>query len=183
MYFNVAQQLREPVGSVRVVEVRERNFLIHESIGHSDVNGSAVLMRTNRGILVTADLAVSYRERCVRCLEWVVCPQVLHIEEEYLPTTDVLTGVPLPPPEDPETLRIDAHHILGLAAAVQQYGVLAQPLRPLCRPDCAGLCPHCGYNLNHGACRCGEGEDDARWAALAELAVRWRQQEQDSKDR
>jgi uncharacterized protein len=47
--------------------------------------------------------------------------------------------------------------------------VLALPDKILCQPDCAGLCPDCGKNLNrepHGH----EGDEtDPRWAALAEF--------------
>ena len=30
------------------------------------------------------------------------------------------------------------------------------PMKPLCRPECAGLCPHCGADLNAGACSCAD---------------------------
>ena len=43
------------------------------------------------------------------------------------------------------------------------------PDKILCRPDCAGLCPVCGKNLNDEPHDHGEPEPDSRWAALAEL--------------
>lgn len=43
------------------------------------------------------------------------------------------------------------------------------PLQHLCREDCKGLCPHCGANLNDGACQCENLEIDPRWAILAQL--------------
>lgn len=46
------------------------------------------------------------------------------------------------------------------------------PMKPLCRPDCAGLCPVCGADLNLGACACPETAGDPRWAALAALRDR-----------
>ena len=52
---------------------------------------------------------------------------------------------------------------------VREQIVLALPSRHLCREDCKGLCEKCGANLNAGACSCGQGEVDPRWAALAEL--------------
>ena len=36
--------------------------------------------------------------------------------------------------------------------------VLDHPIRVLCRPDCRGLCPFCGTNLNEDACDCKAGE-------------------------
>ena len=46
--------------------------------------------------------------------------------------------------------------------------VLALPPKLLCRPDCKGLCPRCGQNLNEGECPC-KPEGDPRWAALRDL--------------
>jgi uncharacterized protein len=41
------------------------------------------------------------------------------------------------------------------------------PMKPLCRPDCKGLCPVCGIDRNRGTCTCQEPSPDPRWAALA----------------
>ena len=47
---------------------------------------------------------------------------------------------------------------------------LENPLKPLCREDCAGLCSHCGTNLNEQGCNCIIKEDDPRWEALKKLS-------------
>jgi uncharacterized protein len=44
--------------------------------------------------------------------------------------------------------------------------LLALPVKAVCRPDCKGICPHCGAELNKEICRCGPPHRDARWAAL-----------------
>ena len=49
---------------------------------------------------------------------------------------------------------------------------LALPVKPLCRPDCRGLCPECGKNLNEGACGCSRDSGDPRLAALRQLKVK-----------
>ena len=46
------------------------------------------------------------------------------------------------------------------------------PMKPLCRPDCQGLCPVCGADRNAGGCSCVESTADPRWAALADLKSR-----------
>src|SRR3954469_18346784 len=46
---------------------------------------------------------------------------------------------------------------------------LALPDKILCRPDCAGLCPHCGKNLNEEPHTHEEVHVDPRWAALEAL--------------
>jgi uncharacterized protein len=44
------------------------------------------------------------------------------------------------------------------------------PMKPLCRPDCQGLCAKCGADLNGGACGCTVTTTDPRWAALSALS-------------
>jgi uncharacterized protein len=44
---------------------------------------------------------------------------------------------------------------------------LGLPMKPLCREDCAGLCPQCGQDWNVGRCDCVHEKVDPRWAALA----------------
>lgn len=47
--------------------------------------------------------------------------------------------------------------------------VLHWPSQVLCKPDCNGLCPHCGKNLNKIKCSCKEDETDPRLAVLKKL--------------
>lgn len=47
---------------------------------------------------------------------------------------------------------------------------LALPVQPLCREDCAGLCPRCGADRNTTACDCdAQPRPDSPFAALASL--------------
>lgn len=46
------------------------------------------------------------------------------------------------------------------------------PMKPLCQPDCKGICPDCGADLNAGQCACKEETVDPRWAGLAALKSR-----------
>lgn len=43
---------------------------------------------------------------------------------------------------------------LDLDEIVREQVLLALPMRHLCRPDCQGLCPQCGANLNLGPHAC-----------------------------
>jgi uncharacterized protein len=59
---------------------------------------------------------------------------------------------------------------LDLHAWARDALVLALPASLLCRPDCAGLCPVCGENLNLAPSdHRHEREPDPRWAKLSEL--------------
>ena len=55
------------------------------------------------------------------------------------------------------------------APLVREQIVLELPAKPLCRVDCAGLCPRCGADRNLGECACGDAVADPRWEALAAL--------------
>ena len=169
MEFAAGQLLREPIGTSVRYEIRERRTLPGDETP-TDLMGSVTLMRTDKGILVSTDLHCSFGGRCSRCLTEMTYPVVLKFQEEYWPAVDASTGEVLPPPDDPDAFLIDTDQILDITEALRQYRLMAEPMQPLCKPDCLGLCPRCGYNLNQGPCGCPRQETDARWTALTELA-------------
>jgi uncharacterized protein len=61
--------------------------------------------------------------------------------------------------------------VIDLEPMVRDALLLELPLAPLCRDDCAGLCPTCGANRNDEPCDCAEAEPDPRWAALRSLEI------------
>jgi len=166
MQINVSQQLKAAIGSIRNYEVDDAIDI--EGCNYT-VKGTVSLMRTDQGILVKGTLNTGSELTCSRCLTLFDCPLTLDIEEEYYPTIDIITGAPLPPPDDPGSFTIDEHNILDLTEAIRQYTLLAIPMKPLCRQDCAGLCPTCGTNLNQAQCDCPPEPADPRWAKLREL--------------
>jgi len=167
MQINVSQQLKAPIGSIRSYQVSEVVDIGDGSV----VQGEVRLMRTNRGILAKATLHTEVKATCSRCLSPFNCPLSLNIEEEYFPTTDVVSGTSIPLPEEPSCFTIDEHHTLDLTEAIRQYVLLATPMKPLCREDCAGLCPHCGHNLNQVPCGCLPQGADPRWSKLDKLTL------------
>lgn len=97
---------------------------------------------------------------CYRCLEDAALDQSIDVREyqDEDPKGD----------EELESAYVEQNR-LDLSQWARDSIVLALPDKILCQPDCAGLCPVCGKNLNrepHGH----EGEElDPRWADLAEL--------------
>ena len=164
---NVSQQLKSAIGTRRSYKVKGT---VAVADGDSPAEGKAVLVRTDRGILVEARLRTSMELTCSRCLTSFRYPITLNITEEYLPTADIVSGAPLSLPDEPGCFTIDNNHVLSLAEAIRQHVLLAVPMKPLCRRDCVGLCPTCGQNLNQGQCHCPTGQADPRWAKLKELA-------------
>ena len=160
MKFNVAQQLKEGIGSVRNYDINEPDF------EGCPVKGKVQFLGTNRSILVTGNLETSVRGDCSRCLGQFEYPLGLSIEEEFFLTIDPVSGLPVPPPAEAGAFLIDANHILDLGEAIRQYKIMALPMKLVCKEDCAGLCPHCGRNLNQGTCDCPAVPADPRWAKL-----------------
>ena len=168
LQINVSQLLKEPMGSTRNYEISGAVDITGDGVS-SEAQGEATLTRTNQGILVKGVLHTEVELTCSRCLSLFSCPVTLNIEEEYTPTVDIISGAPLPSPEEPGSFTIDENHVIDLTEAIRQYALLAIPMKPLCREDCAGLCQSCGHNLNQGPCDCPPQEVDPRWSELSKL--------------
>jgi uncharacterized protein len=168
VFFNVSQLLREETGATRTFTIDETVTLPVEGSPAGRVTGSVRLTRTDRGLLAQGTLEVVASEPCSRCLKPAAVPLELEIEDEYFPTVDPFTSFRLPELDEPTPFRIDEQHHLDLSEAVRQAVVVAEPMAPLCRPDCRGLCVDCGVDLNEvqGAHACATGPVDDRWAAL-----------------
>ena len=121
------------------------------------VTGHVRLMRTNRGLVLEARLATELAGECARCLRPLVTPVSLRIDEEVLPTIDLGSGqvIPIEEGADPEGPRLTDHHELELRPLVMEAISLAEPIAPLCEPDCPGLCLECGQPIEPG-----HGHDD-----------------------
>lgn len=168
MQINVSQLLKEPIGSSRKYKIDD-NINIIEDKRDSVVSGDVSLLRTHRGILVRGKLHTELELACSRCLSAFNCPLDISLEEEYIQTVDVNSGLPLQPSDEPGSFAIDEHHVVDLSEAIRQYALLAIPMKPLCREGCAGICPECGRNLNQGSCGCPVRTVDPRWSKLMNL--------------
>lgn len=163
MKINVAEQLKEDVGSIRYVTLSEA------AQSASNIQGKLQLLRTDRSILVSGNLETTVTEVCGRCLEEFHYRLPLEIEDEFFFSIDPITSVALTPQTEPGAFIIDVNNILDITEAVRQYELLAEPMKPVCREDCAGLCSQCGCNLNQSTCSCAPSRDDSPWEPLQKL--------------
>ena len=58
---------------------------------------------------------------------------------------------------------------IDLSGLVREIVCLAIPVQPLCREDCAGLCPRCGVDRNAASCECPTTSGDSPFAVLKAL--------------
>jgi uncharacterized protein len=125
------------------------------------------------GILVSADIEAEAVGECVRCLEQVRQPIATRIQELYVHQPEGRRGRGTVAPEfdgddGDDLLRMDGD-LLSLEESIRDAIVLELPLRPLCAPDCAGLCSECGARLADAPGHRHESVDP-RWEALKGLA-------------
>ncbi|MEW6278277.1 MAG: DUF177 domain-containing protein, partial [Candidatus Eremiobacterota bacterium] len=131
---------------------------------------SAEFKLTNAGSRILADgtVATTARLLCCRCAEPFEHPLTVEVQESFVPEDSREV-----PREDLQledlsifTYREDR---LEFDEILRQNLIAALPVKPLCRPDCRGLCDQCGQNLNQKACNCSGEEIDPRWGPLLKL--------------
>ncbi|MBF6612581.1 MAG: DUF177 domain-containing protein [Chloroflexi bacterium] len=180
LVFNVAQLLKEPVGAIRKYSLDTPLLVLAEessedgSLAAYDLHGSVKVTRMSRDLLVQGDVEASVSLECSRCLEQFRLPVDAMLEELFQPTLDVETGRPVQlddSEKDDTAFHIDQNHLMDLSEPVRQALLVALPLKPLCKEECAGLCPHCGANLNETQCGCESEDVDSRWQGLRELKL------------
>lgn len=111
------------------------------------------------GIVVSGTISIPWATACRRCLTDVTGTAVVDVDEIY---QDDVT--------DEEAFPIEGDQI-DLAPPVREYVLIELPDGPLCRDDCAGICPVCGIDRNESTCECDTTVRDERWAALDDLRL------------
>ena len=125
-------------------------------VGEIDARGS--LVYTGVCYRVFGEIKAVKAFACDRCLKECEQEQSHSFEEEFRKDGG----------DDSEALVIDGDYI-DITDLVRDTLLAAQSLSNLCRPDCKGLCPVCGHDLNEGDCGCDRFVPDPRMAALQQL--------------
>ena len=123
----------------------------------SEVQVEATLEWVTDGLLATGTARAPFEAECRRCLTAVRGEVEAPFQELF--EFEAREG---------ESYPIRGEHI-DLAPLAREALLLNLPLAPLCREDCAGLCPRCGADLNLGRCGCEPDDRDPRWAVLDAL--------------
>ncbi len=132
--------------------------------GGVHVQGQAV--HRDRRVFIDLRIRAKTVQTCSRCLADVVSRLDFEEQLEFQPEG----------PESADFLEREAftYSLQESELSLQPYvvGLIGSVLdpKPLCRPDCKGLCPTCGQNLNVKECVCAaRREGDPRLRALKEL--------------
>jgi uncharacterized protein len=160
MRYNVSALLKAPVGAQIILTVDEGPHRLAQDTSVEYLRGTVRLTRTDRRVLAQGQIETEVSAECARCLEPFNLPLRIRIEELF-------TLFPASPAD--KTYHIGEDGYLNLDRPLVELVQLATPIQTLCRPDCRGLCSHCGQNLNEGTCHCSDEADDPRLAALRTL--------------
>ncbi len=180
MEFKVSELEREPVEFD--LELAPGTIDFGEDagqIGPLAASGRAEVIHEHRGPKeIVADIRLrggfsgKFEVPCARCVEPVEIALASDFDLIFRPL-GADAGAPERSITAPETeIGYYQKDSLALEDVLREQVLLSLPVRTLCKPDCKGLCPHCGANRNLQPCSCETGKSDPRWEALGGLRSR-----------
>jgi uncharacterized protein len=157
---NVGFLLHASAGTHHDFDIEVPSVQVGDDLRVGELQGVVRLTRTGEGLYLQGKLGARTTVSCNRCLTEFEQPLEIELGD--------LLAYP-PGPEAEALLSVPETAMLDLAPLLREYLVLDIPSRPLCRPDCEGLCPECGNNLNESTCEHPESQIDPRLASLSSL--------------
>jgi uncharacterized protein len=150
--------------------LRERDLDLGEVDFHliNDLKADIVALKSKNNVELRISLDYTLQMTCSRCLEvfernfsedgiyYLKAGEEPLEEEKFLLEEDIYTLYYAIPEVDTVPL-------------IRELLLLSLPMKPLCSPDCKGLCPVCGANLNKKNCNHNQEKRDPRWAKLMEI--------------
>jgi uncharacterized protein len=132
--FNVAQLLREEMGSRRDYSFAEDSLDLDESLTLRDISGTVRFTRTATGVWANVKARGKVRMTCVRSLEEFDQPVEIEFSDQFHSVIDVFTGSTLPEPIEDDPFFLSELHMADVGEALREYTLLELPLNPV-SPD------------------------------------------------
>lgn len=117
-------------------------------------------------VYLAGELSARIQGACSRCMKSITLPIQSSFHLEYLPTPRKLSTNEVALSADALDLNFYQGDEINIDDEMMGQCLLAVPMHPLCQPDCQGLCPQCGEDLNQMNCQCRSEPVDFRWSAL-----------------
>jgi uncharacterized protein len=165
MFLNVSAELKSPgkVSRARLSEQLPDMELAGSRIRFAEpVVLDAEYSCDGEGFDVSGTLSSSVIMNCTKCNEEFITPFAVDFSERFMKVSE----------EEAEEHDCYAYSgdVLDLDKMVSDMILLNAPIYGLCRPDCKGLCPVCGTNLNHSQCSCTAEDETNPFSILKGLA-------------
>ncbi len=132
-----------PIGSYRDIHFDFPELQLPPDLELKNFQGQVHISRTPQGLLFEGQFNAYTPSECVRCLDPFDQYLEIKFDEVYAYKSVNFTESGLFVPEDGN---------IDMGPVIREYFLLANPIKPLCKPDCQGLCTVCGENLNTGTC-------------------------------
>ncbi|MEW5938115.1 MAG: YceD family protein [Chloroflexota bacterium] len=157
---NVGFIVNNEVGYSRDFPFDYETIRVAEDLELRDFVGTARFSRTAQGLLLTGQFRAELDLQCARCLRDFAQTVQWDITELFAFNEKSLTDSELLVPEDAQ---------IDIAPFVRDYALTEIPINPVCKPDCKGLCPTCGQDLNQKDCGHRADQNDSPFASLKDL--------------
>jgi len=118
------------------------------------VSLKAEVTKDSQKVRLVGRLATTLELVCGRCLESFTIPVHTELDLLFLPASDPVQESDVEVEDADVGVSYYKDDQIDLGEMMREQFYLALPMKPLCREDCAGLCPICGINRNHEQCRC-----------------------------
>jgi len=168
----------EGLSLVGEVTAEELALTESDTVVRGPLSVSLDLAKAEDMVTVTGVLEGTAVRQCVRCLKEYEDPLAFSVHAAYVregkgvkkdqrgaarldSQNDLRKGRPAHMKAEPEVeegegddrYAYQGDHV-ELAPMLREHIILAAPMQPLCRDECAGLCARCGKDLNEGPCQC-----------------------------
>ena len=157
---NVGFIIHEEVGYTCEFPFEFEKVRIDEDLDLQNFIGTIQISRTPQGLLFDGNFSGETLLECVRCLNEFSKPLVWNLTELYAFNEKSVSDSGLIIPEDAQ---------IDLESIIREYALLEIPINPICKPDCKGLCPVCGQDLNVADCGHHPPQDESPFSVLKKL--------------
>jgi len=149
------------------VEADSADYGIDGIAFREPMNVKLAIQKVNEEYYCQGDAVVKVEVECSRCLEMFN----LELAGELNFVIKTERGKPvLSSDANEEVIYVKSHEpVVELNEPIRQALLLSLPIKPICFPECKGLCPNCGVNLNEENCSCTGKDVEERWEGLRDL--------------
>ena len=153
---NVGFLVNSEFGYSHDIPIEEEKLRVAEDLILRNFNCVVHINRAPQGLLLTGEFEARLDVECGRCLN--IFEHTVH--------WDMIELFAFHPKVDSEELQLPEDAQIDLAPIVRDYALTEVPINPVCKPDCKGLCPTCGQDLNKKDCGHRRDENDSPFASL-----------------
>jgi len=161
------KELKEDISKLHFEENPEAlDLKAQETVFNSPIVCDLICTKSGNKFLCEVKLLTQVNLECSRCL--AIFPFDLQTRFDFMLEIKK-DQMELSSEEEDFSTKVLYGEDLSIDHLIEEALLLALPLKPLCSPDCKGLCPVCGTDLNTSFCNCQKKRTDPRWEKLKDF--------------